>query len=129
MTHHLTRVLSLGVLVATLAVPAPATAQILGGHVVEATSGRSIARLRVRLVRASGDSASRATVDSALTDAGGLFQLSAPAPGAYQVVFGPALGVARGPVDTLAAATDFVERRYSVPSPLPRRSSRTWRAR
>jgi TonB family protein len=58
-------------------------AQTVGGMVVGDSSRNPLSKVRVHLL----DSASAATVDSAITDSVGIFYLNARRPGVYSVVF------------------------------------------
>jgi TonB family protein len=96
-----------------LAAPPAARAQSIAGQVVAAGPRYPVAGQWVRLLR-HGAVPRGVLVDSARTDARGLFQFLAPAPGAYQVVVrgGPWVEL-RGPVDTLAADAS-VERMFEM---------------
>lgn len=107
-------VAAFGVAVASLLAPAHAGGQVVGGVAVEAQTGAPLRGLCVRLVvlRADSTPGKPAVVDSVRTDARGLFQLVARAPGVYQLDFGP--GISAGPIDSLTADT-LLQRRYRVP--------------
>jgi TonB family protein len=92
----------------------PARGQQLSGEVVDEQTRVPLVGLSVFLRRHAGDSS--AIIDSARTDARGLFVVVAPGPGAYQLVFGvDEAGLAHGPVDTIVDPTSAIERRYLVP--------------
>ncbi len=94
--------------------PDPARAQLLGGEALDEQTSARLAGLSVYLLRHVGDSV--AIVDSAGTDAQGLFLLVAPGPGAYQLVFASNDAVlSEGPIDTIADASAVLQRRYLVP--------------
>lgn len=114
-------IISIALAVAAAATGAPRSAggQVFAGEAVEEALGTPLVGLPVRLLRGGPGPEARA-VDSARTDARGLFQLTASGgPGAYHVAFGatetrsPALST--GPVDRVATADTTVARRYTVP--------------
>ena len=91
-----------------------ARAQLLGGEVLDEQTSVRLAGLSVYLLRHVGDSV--AIVDSASTDARGLFLLVAPGPGVYQLVFASNDAVlSEAPIDTIADVAAVLQRRYLVP--------------
>lgn len=110
-----TRVRLLALVAAGLFASLPAAslrAQLVGGVAVEESARVPLKALRVRLLRLSAAQDSAVVVDSARTDARGLFVFNAREPGVYQVSLGPP-GHFYGPVDTLTSV-DAVERTFLV---------------
>lgn len=99
-------------LVATISLPAGS--QVLGGAAVDGRSGAALGTLHVRLLGCRADAVCTRAVDSTRTDPLGLFRLTAPGAGVYQLEFIPAVGaITRGPVDTIAADA-LLLRRFMV---------------
>ena len=115
------------------AAPGPLAAQFIGGRVVSAGARRPLADVRVALYRAADDTddstggaPAAPALDSARTDAAGVFYVAARETGAFRVRFraagpgGPMIAAA--PVIRIQAPGDVVEREFVValrPAPAP----------